>query len=204
VRRNNDELVATWGNLVNRTLTSVYRNFGEVPRPGALAEADQAIVAAVEAGFASVGALLDGARFKAALSEVMRLAGLVNQYLSEQEPWKVIKSDRERAGTVLYMALRCVDSLKVMMTPFLPFTSQKLHELLGYEGYIAGPLLFREYAEEDGSTHRVLSGDYDTWIGRWAPSALPVGQKLQQPAPLFKKLDESVVEQELARLEQSG
>ncbi len=204
VRRNNDELVATWGNLVNRTLTSVYRNFGEVPRPGALAEADQAIVAAVEAGFASVGALLDGARFKAALSEVMRLAGLVNQYLSEQEPWKVIKSDRERAGTVLYMALRCVDSLKVMMTPFLPFTSQKLHELLGYEGYIAGPLLFREYAEEDGSTHRVLTGDYDTWIGRWAPSALPVGQKLQQPAPLFKKLDESVVEQELARLEQSG
>src|SRR6266545_2205745 len=200
VRRNNDELVATWGNLVNRTLTSVYRNFGEVPRPGALAEADQAIVAAVEAGFASVGALLDGARFKAALSEVMRLAGLVNQYLSEQEPWKVIKSDRERAGTVLYMALRCVDSLKVMMTPFLPFTSQKLHELLGYEGYIAGPLLFREYAEEDGSTHRVLTGDYDTWIGRWAPSALPVGQKLQQPAPLFKKLDESVVADELARL----
>jgi methionyl-tRNA synthetase len=99
------------------------------------------------------------------------------------------------------VALRCVDSLKILMTPFLPFTSQKLHELLGYAGYIAGPLEFREYAEEDGSTHRVLTGDYVSWIGQWEPSALPVGQKLQQPTPLFKKLDEAVVEQELARLE---
>jgi methionyl-tRNA synthetase len=201
VRRNNDELVATWGNLVNRTLTNVYRNFGEVPQPGPLTDADTAILAAVESGFASVGALLDAARFKAALGEVMRLAGQVNQYLSEQEPWKVIKVDRDRAASILYVALRCVDSLKILTTPFLPFTSQKLHELLGYEGYIAGPLLFREESEEDGSTHRVLTGDYGTWIGRWEPSALPVGQKLQPPAPLFKKLDESVVDEELARLE---
>ena len=78
------------------------------------------------------------------VNEVMKLAGQVNQYLSEQEPWKVIKTDRERAATILYVALRCVDSLKTLMTPFLPFTSQKLHELLGYDGYIAGPLLFRD------------------------------------------------------------
>jgi len=200
VRRNNDELVATWGNLVNRTLTNAYRNFGEVPPPGALQPVDQALIDAVDAGFTSVGALLDGARFKAAISEVMKLAGQVNQYLSEQEPWKVIKVDRERAGTVLYAALRCVDSLKTLITPFLPFTSQKLHELLGYDGYIAGPLLFREYTEADGSRHRVLTGDYETWVGVWAPSALPPGQKLQQPAPLFKKLDDSVVAEELARL----
>ena len=200
VRRNNDELVATWGNLVNRTLTNAHRNFGEVPQPGALQPVDQALIDAVEAGFTSVGALLDGARFKAAISEVMKLAGQVNQYLSEQEPWKVIKVDRERAGTVLYTALRCVDSLKTLITPFLPFTSQKLHELLGYDGYIAGPLLFREYTEADGNSHRVLTGDYETWVGEWAPSALPPGQKLQQPVPLFKKLDESVVAEELARL----
>jgi methionyl-tRNA synthetase len=204
VRRNNDELVATWGNLVNRTLTNAYRNFGEVPQPGALQPVDQALLNAVDAGFTSVGGLLDTARFKAALGEVMKLAGQVNQYLSEQEPWKVIKSDRERAGTVLYVALRCVDNLKTLMTPFLPFTSQKLHELLGYEGWLAGPLLFREEAEDDGSTHRVLTGDYDTWSGRWEPSALPPGQKIQQPGPLFKKLDEKVVEEELARLEQGG
>ena len=200
VRRNNDELVATWGNLVNRTLTNAHRNFGQVPQPGALQPVDQALIDAVDAGFTSVGALLDGARFKAAISEVMKLAGQVNQYLSEQEPWKVIKIDRERAGTVLYTALRCVDSLKTLITPFLPFTSQKLHELLGYDGYIAGPLLFREYSEADGSSHRVLTGDYETWVGQWAPSALPPGQKLQQPVPLFKKLDDSVVAAELARL----
>jgi methionyl-tRNA synthetase len=204
VRRNNDELVATWGNLANRTLTNAFRNFGEVPRPGALIAEDAAIVATVEAGFANVGALLDAARFRAALGEAMKLAAQVNQYLSEQEPWKVIKADHERAATILYVALRCVDNLKVLLTPFLPFTSQRLHELLGYDGYIAGPLMFREYTEEDGSSHRVLTGDYASWIGRWEPSALPAGQTLQQPAPLFKKLDEAIVEQELARLEQSG
>ena len=203
VRRNNDELVATWGNLVNRTLTNVFRNFGAVPQPGELQAADTALITAVEEGLAAVGGLLDVARFKAALGETMRLAGQVNQYLSEQEPWKVIKTDRERAGTVLYVALRCVDTLKIMMTPFLPFSSQKLHELLGYEGYIAGPLEFREYTEENGLAHRVLTGDYTSWVGRWEASALPVGQALRQPAPLFKKLDESVVAEELARLEQA-
>lgn len=200
VRRNNDELVATWGNLVNRTLTNVYRNFGAVPQPGALTPDDTALIEAVEAGFASIGELMDGARFKAALGEAMKLAAQVNVYLSEQEPWKVIKSDRERAGTVLYVALRCVDNLKMLLTPFLPFTSQRLHEYLGYEGYIAGPLEFREYTEEDGISHRVLTGDYTTWIGRWTPSVLPVGQALREPKPLFKKLDEKVVEEELARM----
>jgi methionyl-tRNA synthetase len=204
VRRNNDELVATWGNLVNRTLTNVFRNFGAVPQPGALTDADTALIATVDEGLASVGALLEGARFKAALGETMKFASQVNQYLSEQEPWKVIKIDRARAGTVLYTALRCVDTLKIMFTPFLPFSSQKLHELLGYEGFIAGPLLFREYTEDNGISHRVLTGDYTTWAGRWEPSALPVGQVLRQPAPLFKKLDEAVVAEELARLEQAG
>lgn len=204
VRRNNDELVATWGNLVNRTLTNVFRNFGAVPQPGALTDADTALIATVDEGLASVGALLEGARFKAALGETMKLASQVNQYLSEQEPWKVIKTDRARAGTMLYVALRCVDTLKIMFTPFLPFSSQKLHELLGYEGFIAGPLLFREYTEDNGISHRVLTGDYTTWAGRWEPSALPVGQVLRQPAPLFKKLDEAVVAEELARLEQAG
>lgn len=199
VRRNNDELVATWGNLVNRTLTNVHRNFGAVPQPAALTDGDQALIAVVEQGFISVGALLDAVRFRAALGEVMKLAGAVNQYLSEQEPWKVIKQDRERAATMLYVALRCVDNLKIMMTPFLPFTSQRLHALLGYTDTIAGSLEFRECTEVDGRTHRVLTGDYATWVGRWAPSELPVGQTIGQPAPLFKKLDESIVAEELAR-----
>lgn len=200
VRRNNDELVATWGNLVNRTLTNVYRNFGSVPAPGPLTPGDTALIAAVEGGFATIGELLDAARFKAGLSEAMRLAALVNSYLSEQEPWKVIKSDRERAATIWYVALRCVASLRVIFTPFLPFSSQRLHEYLGYDGYIAGPLEFREYTEEHGQSHRVLTGDYTTWVGRWEPATLPVGQALREPRPLFKKLDEQVVEEELARM----
>ena len=200
VRRNNDELVATWGNLVNRTLTNVFKNFGNVPQPGALTVADSALIAQVEGGFASIGELLEGARFKAAISEAMRLAGLVNIYLSEQEPWKVIKVDRERAATIWYTTLRCVDSLKIFFTPFLPFSSQCLHEYLGYAGYIAGPLEFKEYTESNGSSHRVLTGDYTAWVGRWEIGELPVGQALCQPKPLFKKLDEKVVEEELARL----
>lgn len=200
VRRNNDELVATWGNLVHRTLTNVHRNFGVVPRPGPLHAGDQALLSEVEGGFDSIGALLEAARFKAALSEVMRLAALVNSYLSEQEPWKVIKADRERAATIWYVALRCVDSLKLLFTPFLPFTSQRLHHYLGYDGFIAGPLQFREYTEEDGRSHRVLTGDYASWIGRWEAPHLPIGQALREPEPLFKKLDEKIVDEELARM----
>ncbi|NCC34945.1 MAG: methionine--tRNA ligase, partial [Chloroflexia bacterium] len=101
---------------------------------------------------------------------------------------------------IWYVALHCVDQLKLLFTPFLPFSSQRLHEYLGYGGFIAGPLEFREYTEEHGKVHRVLTGDYESWIGRWEPSLLPVGQQLREPAPLFKKLDEQVVEDELARL----
>ncbi len=201
VRRNNDELVATWGNLVNRTLTNVFKNFGSVPQPGALSESDRALIDQVEGGFASIGELLEAARFKAAISEAMRLASLVNIYLSEQEPWKMIKVDRERAATIWYTVLRCVDSLKIFFTPFLPFSSQRLHEYLGYEGYIAGPLEFKAYTEANGRSHRVLTGDYSAWVGRWELGNLPVGQTLREPKPLFKKLDEKVVEEELARLE---
>jgi methionyl-tRNA synthetase len=200
VRRNNDELVATWGNLVNRTLTNVYKNFGSVPQPGQLGEGDGALIAEVEAGFAGIGELLEGARFKAAISEAMRLAGLVNIYLSEQEPWKVIKVDRERAATIWYTALRCVNSLKIFFTPFLPFSSQRLHEYLGFDGFIAGPLAFKQYSEANGISHRVLTGDYTEWVGRWEVSDLPAGQALREPKPLFKKLDEKVVDEELARL----
>jgi methionyl-tRNA synthetase len=201
VRRNNDELLATWGNLVNRTLTSAYRNFGEVPRPGELTEADRSLLDAVEAGFETVGAAIDAARFKAALGEAMRLAGLVNVYVNDQAPWKTMESDRERTATVLYVALRAVDSLKTLFTPFLPFTSQRLHELLGYDGFIAGPLEFREEREEDASVHTVLTGDYGSWVGRWEPSALEPGQKLLEPVPLYRKLDPALAEEELRRMD---
>ncbi len=202
VRRNNDELVATWGNLVNRTLTSAHRTFGAVPEPGPLTAEDEALLAAVDGGFETVGGLIEEARFKAGLTEAMRLAALANQYTSEQEPWALIKTDRDRAATVLYVALRTVDSLKVLLTPFLPFSAQALHELLGYDGYLAGPLEYREIEEADGERHLVLTGDFADWVGRWEPSSLAPGQTLREPRPLFKKLDpEQVVADELARME---
>jgi methionyl-tRNA synthetase len=94
--------------------------------------------------------------------------------------------------------VRAVDSLKSIFTPFLPHTSQRLHELLGYEGYIAGPLEFRRVVEEDGSAHEVLTGNYTSWVGEWKPSELPPGQVLAEPEARFKKLAESIVAAEHA------
>jgi len=202
VRRNNDELVANWGNLVNRTLVNAHRNFGEVPAPGELSERDRSVLDAVSAGYASVGGLIEQARFKAALGEAMRLSSIANTYLQDEQPWALVKTDKARAGTVLNIALRCVDALKVMFTPFLPFTSQRVHEMLGHDGFLAGPIEVREVAE-DGATHRVLTGDYESWVRGWRAPELPAGQKLQEPKALFKKLGDEVVEQELALMERA-
>ena len=203
LRRNNDELLANWGNLVNRTLTNALRNFGEVPQPGELTDEDRKALATVEAGFPTVGKSIEEGKFKQALTESMRLSSIGNQYVDYQAPWAVIKEDRERAATILFVALRIVDSLKMIFTPFLPFSSQKLHELLGYEGFIAGPLEFREIEEEGEDRHTILTGDYSGWIRRWEPSELPAGQKLREPEPLFRKLEPSIVADELARLTES-
>jgi methionyl-tRNA synthetase len=189
VRRTNDELLANWGNLVNRTLVNAQRNFGAVPEPGPLTEGDRALLDAVEHAFDTVGEHIENARFRAALGECMATSALANQYLSDQAPWALVKTDRDRAGTVLYVALSAVDSLKTLFTPFLPFSSQALHELLGYEGWIAGPLERRTVQEGDGSTHEILTGDYASWVGSWASSELPAGQALREPRPLFRKLD---------------
>lgn len=200
VRRNNDELVATWGNLANRVLTIAHRNFGVVPPAGTLLPTDQVLLDEVAQGFTMVGQQIEAARFKAALAECMALAARVNQYISEQEPWKLVKSDRERAGTVLYIALRAVDSLKMLFCPFLPFSSQALHEQLGYDSTIAGPIELRRVEEGDGQSHLVLTCEPQTWVGRWQPSELPAGQTLRQPQPLFRKLDQSVIMEEIGRL----
>jgi methionyl-tRNA synthetase len=199
IRRNNDELVATWGNLVNRTLAIAKRQFGEVPQAAELTEADQALIGQVDAGFDSVGRLLDAARFKAALAEAMGLAALVNQYLADNEPWRLVSSDRERAATVLYVALNCIDNLKVQLLPFLPFSCQRLHQMLGGEGVIA-PMPRLELVGPADDPHLALTGDYDTPEVSWAPSRLAAGQRLREPAPLFRKLEPELAEIELARM----
>ena len=205
VRRNNDELVANWGNLVNRTLTSAYRNFGVVPDPGELMPADGSIIEAVQAGFVTVGDLIGRARFKAALSETMRLSSLVNQYVSDEAPWATVKEDRVRAGTVLYVVLQCLDNLKLLFAPFLPFSSQALHELLGYDDRLAGELRFEQVRERADAPYTVLTGDYAASAGAWRPSDLPAGRPLREPKQPFAKLDpDQVVSEELARMERAA
>ena len=135
-----------------------------------------------------MGALIEQSRFKAALAEAMRVSTLANQYVSEQAPWLTIKVDRERAATVLNVSLRSVDSLKILFTPFLPFSSQTVHELLGYDDVLAGELEFRDVGEGE-ARHSILTGEYDRWRKGWGPSQPPEGQKLREPRPLFQKLE---------------
>lgn len=203
VRRNNDELVATWGNLANRILTIAHRNFGEVPEPGELQEIDHVLLRTADEAVEKVGALLEGAHLKAALQEALALAQRANQYVSDQEPWKLVKADRARAATVVYSALRVIDTLKILLCPFLPHSCQRLHEMLGYEGVIAPQPFTEEATDPEGQPRLLLTGDFNG-VGRWEASRLPVGQKLAQPAPLFQKLDEAVAEQELQRLRASN
>jgi len=195
VRRNNDELVATWGNLVHRTLVNAQRNFGAVPEPQ-LSNAEHAIIGEVEMALDSVAHLLEQARFQVALKVAMQMAAKVNVYLGTEQPWHTIKTDRARAGTVLYTALRCVDNLKLMFTPFIPFSSQKLHRMLGYDDVIAPQPEVRQFGEE-GSTHLVITGDYAS-SDRWRPSELPAGRTLPVPEALFKRLDDIVEEEQPA------
>ena len=202
VTRNNTELLAAWGNLVNRVLKFAMRHFdGRVPDPGDLRDIDREILAQVEAGFERIGALLDGVKLRDALSETMALAREVNGYL-DRAPWfKVIKEDRQAAATTIYTALRCIDNLKTLFAPFLPFTSQQVHEFLGYEGRLFGEQRIETFHEAERSPPALI---YDTSgaIGRWEPSALPPGQALREPVPLFRKLEPDLVEAERARLGQ--
>ncbi len=184
VRRNNDELVATYGNLVHRVLTFTYRSFnGCVPTcddMGArnVEEIKQATPTQLEAtSFALINDVdreLAQCHFKFALKMVMSLAHDTNRYLDEKSPWKVIKGDRQAAASSLYVALGVISQLKTMLYPFLPFSSQKVHEYLGFRGDI----------ESCG----------------WKWQDLPPGQKLLEPQPLFSKLDEGLVEEETGRL----
>ena len=179
VRRNNDELVATYGNLVHRVLTFTYRKFdGCVPEPGELDDRSKDIMEEAEFAIGEVGKLISGCHFKQALIYAMSLAQEANRYLDMESPWKVIKDDRQAAATALYVAITVISSLRTVLYPFLPFSSQKLHEYLGFAGSV-----------EDAG---------------WRLHSPAPGQKLLPPEPLFSKLDEELAEEESNRLRQSS
>jgi methionyl-tRNA synthetase len=201
LRRNNDELVAGWGNLVNRSISLTARNFGRIPAVDTLSDVDGALLARSKAGFGAVGELLGRSRFKAALAEAMRVVADANKYLSDSAPWK-LKEDPARMGTVLHTALQVVDDCKAMLTPFLPHSAQKVHELLGADGVWSGMPELREVEQEGGPSYGVLTGDYRTQA-RWESTPLPAGRELAMPTPVFTKLDPSIVDSEIARLAES-
>ena len=202
VHRNNNELVATWGNLVNRVLSFGYKHWdGVVPTPGELRSGDEAILAVVDAGFQEIGEHFKAVRLRAALNEAIRLASEGNKYWDTAAPWDEIKIDKTAAATTVYTALRCIDSLKTLLAPVLPFTSEKLNIYLGYQQPLFGEQ-YTELVDDSLGTHQVLRYRPASASGRWEPSRLAPGQGLVQPEPLFRKLDDSVVEEERARLGQ--
>ncbi len=200
IARNNGELVATWGNLANRVLSFAFKNWdGRVPEPGELRPADQQIITQVEAGFQNVGEQLEGVHLRAALSEAQRLASEVNKYLDTASPWFEIKTSREEAAKTIYTALRVIDSLKILFAPFIPFSSERLQAYLGY----TQPLFGEQYIEEQHDSlgaHNTLKYRLPQSGAHWKASSLPPNQPLQPPAPLFKKLEPSLADEERGRL----
>ncbi len=177
VRRNNDELVATYGNLVNRVLTMVSRNFdGVVPEPGEPDELSAALLGEARERFDRTTASLEAVRLRLALNTAMGLAQAANRYLEQAAPWRSVREDRTKAGAALWTGLAVIDCLKTLLYPFIPFSSERLHTMLGFDGSVT----------EAG------------WA--WDPAATVPGRRIGRPEPLFAKLDEAMAESETQRL----
>jgi methionyl-tRNA synthetase len=202
VRRTNDELVAGWGNLVNRTATLVSKNFGELPQAGELTAEDQTILDTVDAAFGVVGDLIARHRQKQAISEAMRAVAEVNKYVSDSEPWKLAKdpADRDRLGTILSVMAQCVADLNLILSPFLPFAANEVDKALGGAGDIAPMPHIEEVDDLDGGApYPIITGDY-TAVPAWERRPLVPGTPIEKPTPIFTKLDPLLVDEELARL----
>ena len=173
--RNNNELVAVYGNFVNRALQLTKKYYdGVVPQPGEFTPQDQETISEFQNVKAEVERLLEAFRFRDAQKEAMNLARIGNKYLADAEPWKVVKTDPERVKTVLFLSLQLVANLATAFEPFLPFSSEKLRRMLGMEA-----------AEWD----RLGSIDL-----------LPAGKQLAEPELLFEKIDDSVIEAQVQKL----
>ncbi len=201
-RRTNDELVATWGNLVNRTASLVHRNIGTIPPMANLKEPDIAALARSEAGFAGVGSLLEQHRQRQAISEAMHVVQDANRYLAEMEPWKIKASDPERMATVLGVATQLVSDANTLLAPFLPHSSQAVHEAFGGTGTFAPMPVIEEVEDLDiaGRSYPIITGDYTAVRDTWRRNPVEPGTEVPAPTPVFTKLDDSIVEEELARM----
>ena len=208
VRRVNNELANGWGNLVNRTVSMAHKNFGEVPTPGELTDADTAILDLAAKTFDIAGENLAASRFKNGITAAMHVVGEANAYIADQEPWKLAKdeSQRERLATVLWTALQVVSDCNTLLTPYLPHIAQQVHETLGREGVWAASPEIREVADdmpvelvgvglpEEGATYPVITGDYASQQAVWERVDVVPGTPLSKPKPLIQKLDPELAE----------
>ena len=176
VRRVNDELLARWGNLVHRVLTLTRRHFdGRAPgAPAGLAPASRALLERSDAAFEEAAAHLEAVRLRAALGVPMALAGEANRYLEERAPWAAVREDRAHAAETLSTALNVISAIATLLQPFLPFTSPEAWRMLGH--------------------------DSDIERAGWRRTDVTPGAPLPEPRPLFRKLDEALVDEEEARL----
>ncbi len=173
--RNNNELVAVYGNFVNRALQLTKKYYdGVVPAAGTLTQYDLDTIEEFKGVKAEVERLLEAFRFRDAQKEAMNLARIGNKYLADSEPWKVIKTDPERVKTVLNLSLQLVANLAIAFEPFLPFSSEKLRGMLHV--------------------------DEAQWDRLGAVDLLPAGHQLGEPALLFEKIEDSVVEAQVQKL----
>ena len=208
VRRINNELANGWGNLVNRTVSMAHKNFGEVPTPGELSDADQAILDLASRTFDEAGDALSHSRFKQGITKIMHVVGEANAYIAEQEPWKLAKDEtqRERLATVLWTALQVVSDCNTMLTPFLPHTAQAVHETLGRDGVWAALPQVVEVTDdqpvepvgaglpEKGRSYPVIMGNYRDQQAVWMRIDVVPGTALSKPRPLIAKLDPELAE----------
>ena len=176
--RNNSELVAIFGNFVNRTIVLTHKYFeGKVPQRGALNELDNQTIEQIKQYPEKIGRSIEQYRFREALNELMNLARLGNKYLTENEPWKTIKTDAERTATVLNISLQICANLALLSEPFLPFTAEKLREM--------------------------LNQDKAFWYEAGNSELLSEGKQINPAQLLFEQIDDKQIEAQLEKLQQT-
>ena len=201
-RRTNDELVAGWGNLVNRTASLLHKNVGTLPALDNLDDIDRAALERSSAGFDEVGRLIGIQRQRQAIGEAMHVIGDANKYLADTAPWKLKTTDPERMKTVLGVAAQLVSDANTLMAPFLPHSAQKVHEALGGTGLFSPMPHISEVEDLDrpARCYPIIEGDYSAQQGTWKRLDLVAGTSVPPPVPIFTKLDDDIVEQELERM----
>jgi methionyl-tRNA synthetase len=176
--RNNSELVAIFGNFVNRTIVLTHKYFeGKVPQRGTLNELDNQTIEQIKQYPEKIGRSIEQYRFREALNELMNLARLGNKYLTENEPWKTIKTDPERTATVLNISLQICANLALLSEPFLPFTAEKLREM--------------------------LNQDLAFWYEAGNSELLSEGKQINPAQLLFEQIDDKQIEAQLEKLQQT-